>query len=72
MLYTAVPLERVYKNFREKDKIDENTEYKEVVLPHGKIITKREGENYVVEKINSTDMSDYLNDEYAPGKIIEE
>lgn len=74
MLYTVVPLERVYANMREreypKNKIEnaDSVEYKEVQLKHGRIVTRRDGESYVVEKINSTDMSDYLNDQYSPGK----
>lgn len=76
MLYTVMPLERVYFDFMEKEKGKpkkddrENVEYKEVVLNHGRVVTRREGEGYIVERINSTDMGDYLNDEYAPGKII--
>ena len=78
MLYTTVPLERIYNNLRmtEKDKkkeeeyIGNKDGYKEVVLANGRIVTKRDGENYVIEQINSTDMSDYLNEEYAPGKNI--
>lgn len=78
MLYTVIPLERVYHNFREengptiKDKtkeksLEENSEYKEVQLKHGRIVTRRDGDNYVIQKVNSTDMGDYLNSEYAPG-----
>lgn len=80
MLYTTRPLERVYFDFnskeREKTKKDsctntrENAEYREVNLKHGRVVTRREGNDYVIEKISSTDMTDYLNDEYSPGKII--
>ncbi len=44
------------------------SEYKEMVLPNGRIVTRREGDNYIIERINSTDMKDYLNDQYVPGK----
>ncbi len=47
-------------------------EYREVILPNGRIITRREGEGFVVERINSTDMKDYLNTDYAPGKSYKE
>jgi hypothetical protein len=86
MLYTTRPLERVYADFiskergkQQKDSCTkdaginhgrENAEYREVNLPHGRVVTRREGNDYIVEKINSTDMSDYLNEEYSPGKII--
>jgi hypothetical protein len=81
MLYTVVPLERVYHNFREDDKPklksgdnnkqeSDNTEYKEVMLEHGRVITRRDGENYIIEQINSTDMQDYLNEAYVPGKVM--
>ncbi len=77
MLYTAVPLERIYKDFnmteddrkKEQEKQQKDTEYKDVPLDHGRVMTRREGENYIIERINSTDMSDYLNEEYAPGKM---
>lgn len=73
MLYTSVPLERIYfdHNAKNQDKKEEKElEYKEVLLKHGRVVTCREGNDYVVHKINSTDMSDYLNDDYSPGKII--
>jgi len=81
MLYTVRPLERVYADPR-KDDIEKykNTEgaknaaseddYRDVTLPHGRIVTRRSGKDYVVERINSTDMSDYLNEEYTPGKVM--
>lgn len=72
MLYTVVPLERIYvdHNAKEEIKNEAEPEYKEVPLKHGRVVTRREGENYVVQKINSTDMRDYLNEDYTPGKII--
>ncbi|MDI9509978.1 MAG: hypothetical protein GX319_09220 [Clostridiales bacterium] len=73
MLYTVIPLERIYVDQRAEDKktIDEtDAEYKDLVLKHGRVVTRRDGDNYVVQRINSTDMRDYLNEEYSPGKII--
>lgn len=80
MLYTVVPLDRIYANPRSKEiqkyeekckqKGEAQAEYREVQLPNGRVITRREGENYVVERINSTDMCDYLNENYSPGKSI--
>lgn len=76
MLYTARPLERIYappevfdpgKNTKACAGNSE-AEYKEVILPSGRILTRRDGENYIIERINSTDMSDYLKAEYAPGR----
>ncbi len=83
MLYTSVPLERVYHNFREENKPKEkngptdhknNTEdgYKEVMLKHGRIVTKRDGDNDIIQKVYSTDMGDYLNEKYIPGKQYKE
>lgn len=78
MLYTVRPLERIYatpvypgkpntkdRNNKTKEEVEE--EYREVLLSHGRIVTRRNGDNYVVERINSTDMKDYLNTEYSPG-----
>lgn len=79
MLYTVRPLERIYASpglFDTKKANGEHSansneaEYREVLLPNGRVVTRRDGENYVVERVNSTDMLDYLNDEYAPGKSV--
>lgn len=77
LLYTARPLERIYASpavfdhtgrYKEtKDKAEE-PEYREVMLPSGRIVTRRDGEDYVIESIYSTDMKDYLNENYFPGK----
>ncbi len=75
MLYTSRPLERIYapptvfenrKNTKPKE--EAKVEYREVQLPNGRIVTRRDGENYIIEKLYSTDMKDYLEDKYAPGK----
>ncbi|NLK74577.1 MAG: hypothetical protein GX288_04730 [Clostridiales bacterium] len=75
MLYTSRPLERVYANFNEKEKDKTKAdgtkvepEYKEVMLPNGRLVTRREGDNYIIERVQSTNMSDYLNLDMAPGK----
>jgi hypothetical protein len=77
MLYTIRPLERIYAvpdvfndKRKEMPKDEAEPQYREVLLPNGRIVTRREGENYIIEKINSTDMSDYLNEEYIPGKSM--
>ena len=83
MLYTVRPLERIYAtpnnnknnkddsgNIKNKSTENKEAEYREVMLPNGRIVTRREGENYVIERINSTDMKDYLKDDYVPGKNI--
>lgn len=79
MLYTVRPLEKVYatpasyqrSSDRNKPEEQAKEEYKEVLLAHGRVITRRDGDNYIVEQVNSTDMKDYLNDAYYPGKIIQ-
>ena len=77
MLYTSRPLERIYAppSVFENKKVNKEGEassedYREVILPNGRIITRKDGENYVIEKLYSTDMKDYLNEEYSPGKNI--
>lgn len=77
MLYTVRPLECIYavpyrpnqQNSDSKNKEQED-EYREVQLQHGRITTRRDGENYVIERINSTDMGDYLKENYNPGNRI--
>lgn len=79
MLYTARPLERIYgippafaevkQGTTSQDKSDlSSLIYKEVPLPNGRLLTRREGENYIIERIHSTDMKDYLNESYFPGQ----
>jgi hypothetical protein len=78
MLYTSKPLERIYADpsifdsiKKEKAK-DEVPQYREIMLPNGRIVTRREGENDIIERIYSTDMGDYLKEEYYPGKNIKQ
>ncbi|NLP34110.1 MAG: hypothetical protein GX359_02825 [Clostridiales bacterium] len=73
MLYTVRPLERIYATPRTKETLKkeqkerEEAQYREVTLPHGRIVTRQQGEDYIIERIHSTDMSDYLNSDYSPG-----
>ena len=75
MLYTVLPLEQIYRDSKKNGRTrttnkasqEEETEYKDVVLQHGRIVTRKEGDRYVIEHINSTNMQDYLNSQYAPG-----
>lgn len=75
MLYTVRPLEKIYATPKTKKDIEkeeaertEKTEYQEIDLPSGRILTRREGEDNIICRVNSTDMSDYLNVDYSPGK----
>lgn len=77
MLYTVRPLERIYARpasytdiKQDKPKEAAAMEYHEVSLKHGMVVTRREGENYVVDQLYSTDMQDYLKADYTPGKNI--
>ncbi len=77
MLYTVRPLERVYArpasytDIKQEKPINQSeTQYREVNLQHGRVVTRREGDEYVVEGVISTDMKDYLNDKYSPGKNL--
>ncbi|MBP1756021.1 MAG: hypothetical protein H6Q59_2419 [Firmicutes bacterium] len=77
MLYTVWPLERVYARpasytdiKQENPKEAATMEYREVSLQHGKVVARRDGENYIVEQLYSTDMQDYLKADYSPGKNI--
>ena len=77
MLYTVMPLERIYArpasyaDIRQaRPENQQDTAYHEVLLPHGRVVTRREGENYIVDHVISTDMKDYLQSEYSPGKTI--
>ncbi len=76
MLYTITPLERVYgdrnnttaDNITVNDKGSEQEELKTYSLTHGRVYVKKKGDHYVIDGIQSTDMSDYLKKEYAPGE----
>ncbi|BBF42071.1 hypothetical protein lbkm_0753 [Lachnospiraceae bacterium KM106-2] len=68
MLYTVMPLERVYHSYDTKDEKEEMMEFS---LEHGRIIAKRCEDHYEVERILSTDMSDYLREDYMPGALLQ-
>ncbi|HHX55734.1 MAG TPA: hypothetical protein GX705_05235 [Clostridiales bacterium] len=81
MLYTVVPLERIYTN-RTRSILDdyriksdhapnETVEYKELPIANGKISIRQEGSKNIIDRIHSTDMSDYLNVKYLPGMEID-
>jgi hypothetical protein len=77
ILYTVIPLERIFadlSNRNNKSDQDQNAQsniqYRNIILPYGRIVTRQDGDKYVIEKICSTDMSDYLNEDYAPGKTV--
>ena len=80
MLYTVTPLERIYANqvqsliisrYKEDEIKNHGTvERKCIDIQHGKVYARRDGNNYVVDGIISTNMSDYLNNEYTPGTIV--
>lgn len=81
MLYTIMPLERIYSyrtqsilgNETSKSELegDAASEYRTVSLTHGSVYARRDGDKYVVDGILSTDMNDYLNPLYSPGSSIE-
>ncbi|BCJ95149.1 hypothetical protein acsn021_27180 [Anaerocolumna cellulosilytica] len=82
MLYTIVPLERIYSCRTESvirgrrldndsGEMSTDVEYKRIALRHGHIYARREGEGYIVDGILSTDMADYLDKNYFPGKSID-
>ncbi len=81
MLYTIMPLERIYSNRtqsilgngtgKEEVKAGGEAEYQTISLNHGSVYARREGDKYVVDGIHSTDMNDYLNPSYFPGSSID-
>ncbi len=81
MLYTVVPLERIYSNkvrsILDEYKVqglmpqDEPSMFKDIPIAHGKISARLEGDKYIVNRVNSTDMVDYLNVDYSPGNQID-
>lgn len=78
MIYSTTPLERIYTDRTNsllntsKQEVKEKRESTDVertdfCVEHGKVYTRREGESYIIEGLQSTDMQDYLKTEYAPG-----
>ncbi|MGN6713710.1 YlzJ-like family protein [Anaerocolumna jejuensis] len=74
MLYTVTPLDRIYTDRTESlikskrtEKKSTDVEQSSFDVEHGKIYTRKEGEGYIIEGIQSTDMQDYLNPVYSPG-----
>lgn len=72
MLYTIVPLEKVYisKTPACNKPEEKEIEIKDISIQNGIVSVRRDKDQYVVEKIWSTDMKDYLNDDYTPGTIM--
>ena len=67
MIYTVTPLERIYAN-RNMSEENEEEELKTISLSHGRVYMKRKGNDYVIDGIQSTDMSDYLSKDYTLGE----
>ena len=66
MLYTVRPLERIYFDMNKAS--DSNQEsYQTFDTAYGHVYTRQVGNEYIVERISSTDMSDYLDERYQPG-----
>lgn len=79
MLYTAMPLERIYHQFASMqnpssplpafpdDSTMFHTKKTTVHLPNGTVTVVKNGKECIIESVNSTDMTDYLNKKYCPG-----
>lgn len=75
MIYTVTPLERIYSNRSSGDEnkgnnqvnTREEEERKSISLTHGRVYMKRNGSDYIIDGIQSTDMSDYLSEDYSLG-----
>ncbi|MFU0826513.1 MAG: YlzJ-like protein [Lachnoclostridium sp.] len=83
MLYTVTPLEKIYSNRTESvlgntrnpelpDGKNTTVEYRNISIKHGNIYVRKDGSDYEVEGILSTDMADYLNRSYMPGARIKD
>ena len=76
MLYTVVPLERIYRSrtkadLTNYDESEDTMEFKDIAIANGFVRARREKNHYIVDGIHSTDMNDYLDDRFAPGSIID-
>ena len=79
MLYSAMPLERIYHQFASlqnpssplpafpDDSTMFHTKKTTVELPNGNVTVIKNGEEWRIESLQSTDMTDYLNQKYCPG-----
>jgi hypothetical protein len=78
LIYSTTPLEKIYTSRTEsllntgnRDIRSENestaVEKTNFAVEHGKVYTRKEGDSYIIEGIQSTDMQDYLKTDYAPG-----
>ena len=67
MLYTIMPEEVIFKEAYS----DEKQKYEEIEYNGKKVIAKiLENGDYVIERLISTDVSDYVNENLMPGNII--
>lgn len=66
MLYTVRPLERIYTDLN--CKVEEKPqEIKMFETEHGQIYAKKCEDKYIIDQLVSSEMSDYLKEEYQPG-----
>ncbi len=72
MLYTIIPLERVYvpQVTSDNDQPAAKMERKDVSINNGVVSLVKQNDHYVVDRVWSTDMKDYLNTDYSPGSIM--
>ena len=68
MLYTVVPLERIYNDMN-LIKQEEPVECKVFYTKYGTITTNLVNDEYIIDSIRSTNMEDYLNPDYQPGEV---
>lgn len=75
LLYTVRPLERIYvdKNKAPDDESKGKATTKERIFDteYGKVYTTQVDDEYIVSGIQSTCMSDYLDERYQPGAKFE-
>lgn len=74
MLYTTMPLERIYHNFHDNSLKTETNDLslsrKKIHTKYGNLTVHQEGSHYVIDHFSSTNMEDYLTPKYCPGMTI--
>lgn len=68
MLYTAMPLERIYHDMN-KEEEETPILLHEFPTPYGRVYTEEIDGTYYIRGLESTNMADYLDEKYQIGAI---
>lgn len=72
MLYTVIPLNRIYRNTDTSLSDDITASVEDIFQKSNHLKVLKQGDKKLIKQLVSGDIKDYLKEEYQPGKIYEE